>query len=69
MEDYPHLYDDISFIEQQSSDLYSRHDQSVFSLLCKVNNLDKYRSAYEYFHPRITSFWEELPIGDWDRLG
>lgn len=69
MEDYPHLYDDISFIEQQSSDfIQSRHDQSVFSLLCKSNNLDEYRSAYEYFHPRVSSFWEDIPIGDWDRI-
>ena len=69
MENYPDLYDDISFIEQQSPDfIQSRHDQSVFSLLCKSNNLDKYRSAYEYFHPRISPFWAGITIGDWKRL-
>ncbi len=69
MENHLDLYDDLTYKGNQSS-LFkqSRHDQSVFSLLCKVNGLSTYRSAYEYFHPRIEDFWRGIPIGDWDRL-
>ena len=69
MSSRPELYDDVSFINEQSLDfVQSRHDQSVFSLLCKIHKLDKFRSAYEYFHPRVSPFWDGIPIGDWERL-
>lgn len=69
MESRPDLYDDVSYRnEQQDGFVQSRHDQSVFSLLCKLYNLHIYRSAYEYFHPKVSSFWSDIPIGDWARL-
>ncbi len=40
-----------------------RHDQSIFSLLCKINNI-KTLSAYEYWYPSIKKHYKP----DWDQL-
>ena len=46
----------IGFIEH-------RHDQSIFSILCKLNNVETL-SAYEYYYPSK----ENLNIPDWSIL-
>lgn len=40
-----------------------RHDQSIFSLLCKINNI-KTLSAYEYWYPSKKKHYKP----DWDQL-
>jgi len=40
-----------------------RHDQSIFSLLCKINNI-KTLSAYEYWYPSIKKHYK----ADWNQL-
>ncbi len=40
-----------------------RHDQSIFSLLCKINNITTL-SAYEYWYPSKTKRYK----ADWDEL-
>jgi len=40
-----------------------RHDQSIFSILCKLNNVETL-SAYEYYYPSK----ENLNIPDWSML-
>lgn len=40
-----------------------RHDQSIFSLLCKINNIETL-SAYEYWYPSKKKYYKP----DWEQL-
>jgi hypothetical protein len=45
-----------------------RHDQSIFSILSKLEGITDTVSAYEYFYPKNYRSDEIKFVGDWDSL-
>jgi hypothetical protein len=45
-----------------------RHDQSIFSILSKLEGITDTVSAYEYFYPKNYKSDEIKYLGDWDAL-
>ena len=59
-----HLIDDTKSKSPNSEGFIEhRHDQAIFSILCKLNNVETL-SAYEYYYPSK----ENLNIPDWSML-
>jgi len=59
-----HLIDDTKSKSPNSEGFIEhRHDQAIFSILCKLNNVDTL-SAYEYYYPSK----ENLNIPDWSMV-
>lgn len=63
-------YDDFSLADDSKSKsknldgfIEHRHDQSIFSLLCKINNI-KTLSSLEYYYPSRENVW----VSDWKEL-
>lgn len=63
-------YDDFSLCDNSKSKsenldgfIQHRHDQSILSLLCKINNI-KTLSAFEYYYPSKDNVWAP----DWNYL-
>lgn len=56
------LDDSPSLLENAIGFIEHRHDQSLFSILCKINQVDRL-SSYEYWYPKKNSMKP-----DWDAL-
>ena len=69
------IYDDFDLINDapslspnESDFIDHRHDQSIFSILSKLEGITDTVSAYEYFYPKNYKSIEQTFLGDWDSL-
>jgi hypothetical protein len=63
------LIDDSPSISPNTENFVNhRHDQSLFSILCKLNKIDNYISAFEYSYPKNYDPNYRKYISDWAAL-
>jgi hypothetical protein len=63
------LIDDSPSVSPNSENFIDhRHDQSLFSILCKLNDIDNYVSAFEYSYPFNYNPASRKYVSDWNSL-